>query len=161
MKTLADAHMRYKERVSQIGVAKATQQVKEIRSAIERLNKLPIGNAALLAKLKDEALWLNHAISAYRIELREKHIVERKITPFVPLIEMAGEVINGGRDGGKKSGKVRLEKSKSKKQLRQQEAEKIWLKNPELSKSRTAMIIKGRIGGNSDTIRKTIQKPLL
>ena len=158
MKTLADAHMRSKERVSQIGVAKATQQVKEIRSAIERLNKLPIGNPALLAKLKDEALWLNHAISAYRIELREKYIVERKITPFVPLIEIAGEVINGGRDGGKKSGKARREKSK--KRNWQEEAEKIWRKRPAWNKSEVARKIKEDHGGNFDTIRKTIQKPL-
>ena len=160
MKTLADTHMRYKERVRQVGVEKATQQVKEIRAAIERLKKLPAGTPALLAELKDEALWLNHAISAHRVELREKHIVEKKLTPFVPLIEIAGEVVDGGRDGGKKSGKVRLEKAKTIKQAWQREAEKIWRKHPAWSKKDIAREITKRIGGNIDTIRKSIQKPL-
>ena len=160
MKTLADNHMRCKERVRQIGVENATQEVKKIRAMIERLKGLPAGTPALLAELKDEALWLSHGINEHRFELREKHIFEKKITPFAPLIEIAGEVINGGKDGGKKSGKVRLEKSKTIKQARQREAEKIWRKHPEWSKSDIAREITKRIGGNVHTIRKSIQKPL-
>lgn len=84
--------------------------------------------------------------------------VKLQIKPVEPLVEIAGEVVEGGRHGGKKSGEIRGEKATTIKQFRQQESEKIWRKHPALSKSAVAKKIKKDHGGNFDTIRKSIQK---
>ncbi len=83
-----------------------------------------------------------------------------QIKPVEPLVEMAGEVIDGGRDGGKRSGEIRGKKAITTKQLQQKEAEKIWRKHPEWSKKRVALKIVKDHGGNVDTIRRSIHKPL-
>jgi hypothetical protein len=76
------------------------------------------------------------------------------------LVEISGKVVGGGRHGGKKSGEIRSKKATTIKQFRQLEAEKIWRKHPAWSKSDVARKIKKDHGGNFDTIRRSIHKPL-
>lgn len=70
------------------------------------------------------------------------------------------KTILGGEKGGKKSGKVRFKRSTNNKQIWQQEAEKIWKKHSMLSKAGTARLIYENLGGNIDTIRRSIKKSL-
>lgn len=68
---------------------------------------------------------------------------------------------DGGKEGGKKSGIIRRQKTIPIKEIWQAEADKILKKpkNSKLSKSRIAELITEKIGGNPDTIRKYIKKP--
>lgn len=70
------------------------------------------------------------------------------------------EGIEKGAEGGKKSGKGRREKAELTKEAWQEEADKIWRKHPTWSKRQIATEVEKRIGGNPDTIRKSIIKPL-
>ncbi len=65
-----------------------------------------------------------------------------------------------GKKGGKKSGEVRREKAAPILMTRQAEAGKIWLKHPTWKNKRVAEKIVKRHGGNIDTVRRTIKKPL-
>ncbi len=65
----------------------------------------------------------------------------------------------GGKQGGKKSGNVRREKTKPTKDIWQAEAEKIWGKHPAWGNKPVAERIVKLIGGNVGTIRKSIKRP--
>lgn len=81
---------------------------------------------------------------------------------LVPKMAMQGaKVVDGGKNGGKESGRVRRMKAEPTKESWQAEAEKIWQKHPAWKNRRVAAGIEKRIGGNPDTIRKSIKKPLL
>jgi hypothetical protein len=78
---------------------------------------------------------------------------------FIQLDRKTKEVSDATR-GGVKSGKIRQEKAKPTAEAWQAEAEKIWRKHPAWKNRRVAADIEKRIGGNADTIRKSIKKPL-
>ena len=86
--------------------------------------------------------------------------MQARIRPVEPLIEIGKKVVGGGKHGGARSGEVRREKTTPTKEAWQAESEKIWRKRPAWSKRQIATEIEKRIGGNPDTIRKSIQKPL-
>ncbi|MGP8152970.1 MAG: hypothetical protein ACLQBQ_02335 [Smithella sp.] len=75
----------------------------------------------------------------------------------IPDLVQAGAKVMGG---GKKSAKVRQEKSKLKKELWQAEADKILKRRPTWSRRHAGNSISKKIGGNPDTIRKSIKKTL-
>lgn len=79
-----------------------------------------------------------------------------RIRPIEPIIERGKKVTDGGKQGGEKSGSARREKSKPTKEAWRAEAQKIWQRDPKMSKSRAAELIKKKIGGNVGTIRKSI-----
>jgi len=68
------------------------------------------------------------------------------------------KIIEKGAEGGKKSGKVRQTKAKSIHDTWQDEAEKFWKKHPAWGKPAVAKKIAEKIGGNPETIRKSIKK---
>lgn len=70
------------------------------------------------------------------------------------------EAIEKGAESGKKSGKVRGEKAKATKEAQQAEAENKWWGHPTLKNIEVARKIAKKSGGNIDTIRKSIKKPL-
>ncbi|MFH1490301.1 MAG: hypothetical protein ABII06_15455 [Pseudomonadota bacterium] len=86
--------------------------------------------------------------------------MKARIRPMAPLIEMGKSNVDGGGRGGKISGKVRREKAKSIRGNWQTEAEKIWKKHPAWKNRSVATKVAERIGGNPNTIRKSIQKTL-
>jgi hypothetical protein len=83
-----------------------------------------------------------------------------QIEPVMPLIQLSEQVVAGGRSGGQKSAKIRGEKATTIKQENQKRALKIWKKHPAWTNSDVARKIQKDHGGNVDTIRKSIQKPL-
>lgn len=83
-----------------------------------------------------------------------------RIKPIAHLIDISEKVVDGGKDGGKKSGKIRFEKTKTRKEQWQAEADKIWKKHPTWGKLSVAKKIEEKIGGTFETIRKYINKPL-
>ena len=84
--------------------------------------------------------------------------VTLQIKPAEPLFEIAEEVVEGGRHGGKKSGEIRGKKAASIKDVRQSYADKIWRKHPTWSKSDVTRQIQKDHGGEFNTIRQQIQK---
>ena len=85
--------------------------------------------------------------------------ISARLKTVAHLFGVVEKVVNGGKRGGEKSGKIRKEKAIPTKQAQQEEANKIWQRRPTWSKLQVATEIKKRIGGNPDTIRKSIQKP--
>lgn len=85
-----------------------------------------------------------------------------RIRPGERFIDMGKENVAGGGRGGAKSGETRRNKADQVWEAWQREAEKVW-RNPKrssLGKKDVARIISKKIGGNVDTIRKKIHKPL-
>jgi hypothetical protein len=86
--------------------------------------------------------------------------IRAQLKPIAHLIDISEKVVDGGKDGGTKSGKSRQEKAKPIKDSWQAEAEKIWKKHPTWGKISVAKIIEEKIGNPFETIRKYIKKPL-
>lgn len=86
--------------------------------------------------------------------------IRAQLKPIASLIDISEKVVDGGKDGGKKSGNVRREKMKPIKENWQIEAEKIWQKHSSWGNKYVGKKVAEQIGGNPETIRKSIKKPL-
>jgi len=82
------------------------------------------------------------------------------IRPIEPFFETGKSNVDGGKIGGEKSGEIRREKAKPIKEAEQAEADKTWARHPTWKNSDVAKDVIRKIGGNFNTIRQTIKKPL-
>ena len=103
-----------------------------------------VNKEAMKIYLRSIELMINQMTAGHLGELAEKQI----------------KTIEKGAEDGKKSGKVRGEKAKATKEAQQAEAENKWWGHPTLKNIEVARKIAKKSGGNIDTIRKTIKKPL-
>jgi len=124
----------------------------EIHDIAAMLLRLNLARRDISKGLIQSAVW-NTAIAV-------QHGMKAKIRPFEPDVERGQACVDGGGDGGRKSGKVRREKSKPTKDQWQTEANKIWLEHPTWNKSRVARKITKKNGGIYNTVRQSIKNPL-
>jgi len=135
------------KRDSQPKKAALPRQIKDVMNMLTYFNMVRV-------KIKEKDISFALCFMAYGVQAAMK----ARIRPVEPFIEIGKSNIDGGRNGGKKSGKVRLEKTKQLKEQWQKDAEKIWKKHPTWKNKRVAEYI-ARNGENTDTIRKSIKKP--
>ncbi|MGD0280407.1 MAG: hypothetical protein ABSC11_14045 [Smithella sp.] len=64
-----------------------------------------------------------------------------------------------GRRGGLKSGIPKIERGAKNQEAWQQKADKIWAKNPNLSKRSVAKSVSKSLGGKPEYIRQILVKP--
>jgi len=88
------------------------------------------------------------------------HAIRAQLKPIALYFDMGKANIDGGKDGGVKSGAVRRKKLDIKKELWQVMAKKTWRKHPTWKNKRVAEDIVKIIGGNVRTIRTSIKKPI-
>jgi hypothetical protein len=86
--------------------------------------------------------------------------IKAQLKPVQHLIGMVEKWTGSGENGGKISAEIRKEKARSTKEVEQAEADKIWRRRPSKSNAQVGKEVGELIGGNPDTIRKRIKKPL-
>jgi|GEM_PF-2383185 hypothetical protein len=80
---LVDNYTQNMEMVKKIGVKGATRKLSIIRGVIKLLENFPTDDPkelTILEKLKDQALWINFAISRHRTQLLMSDVVKKRKT---------------------------------------------------------------------------------